>query len=51
MKKLQDDIIGKRIGIYDILYECNYKSTDNHRLFHVKCCKCGWETDMQKKTY
>ena len=49
MEKVQDDIIGKRIGIYDVLYECDYKSTDNHRLFHVKCYKCGWETDMQKR--
>lgn len=40
------DIVGKRIGIYDILYECDFKSDDRHKMFHVKCSECGWETDM-----
>jgi hypothetical protein len=45
---LSKDIIGTQIGIYDILYECNYKTNCGHKLYHVKCSKCGWETDMQK---
>lgn len=29
-----------------MLYECDYRSNDNHRMFHVKCSKCGFETNM-----
>ena len=47
MKEKQENIIGTRIGIYDVIYECSYKSNDGHRLFHVKCSQCGWETDIQ----
>lgn len=47
MKEKQENIIGTRIGIYDVIYECSYKSKDGHRLFHVKCSQCGWETDIQ----
>ena len=46
-KEKQENIVGTRIGIYDVLYECDYKSNDGHRLFHVKCPQCGWETDIQ----
>lgn len=46
-KEKQENIVGTRIGIYDVLYECDYKSNDGHRLFHVKCSQCGWETDIQ----
>lgn len=49
MKEKQENIIGTRIGIYDVIYECSYKSKDNHKLYHVKCSQCGWETDMQKR--
>ena len=45
---MNNDIIGKRIGIYDVLYECEEKSNDGHKLYHVKCSECGWETDMMK---
>ena len=45
--KEKESIIGKQIGIYQVLYECDYKSNDGHRMFHVKCSKCGWETDIQ----
>ena len=45
--KMKDEIIGTRIGIFDVLCECDYKSNDGHKLYHVKCCECGWETDMQ----
>ena len=46
-KNKEENIIGKQIGIYNVLYECDFKSNDGHRMFHVKCSKCGWETDMQ----
>ena len=48
MEKRKDtSIAGTRIGLYDVLYECNFKSNDGHRMFHVKCSECGWETDKQ----
>lgn len=43
---MKESIVGTRQGIYDVLYECDYKSNDNHRMFHVKCSKCGFETNM-----
>lgn len=46
-KKEVNGIIGTKIGIYVVLYECNFKSNDGHRMFHVKCSECGWETDIQ----
>lgn len=45
---MSNDIIGTRIGIYDIIYECDYKTKCNHKMYHVKCSECGWETDMTK---
>ena len=48
-KRNQESIVGKNIGIYKVLYECNYKSNDGHKMYHVKCNQCGWETDMQKR--
>lgn len=30
-----------------MLYECDMKSKDGHRVYHVKCKDCGWETNMQ----
>lgn len=47
MKK-NESIVGTRIGIYDVLYECDYKAKDGHKLYHIKCSECGWETDMPK---
>lgn len=35
-------------SVFEILYECNFRSNDGHKMFHVKCKECGWETDMQK---
>lgn len=43
-----ENIVGKRIGLYDVLYECNYKANDGHKLYRVKCSECGFETDMLK---
>lgn len=45
--KMKDEIVETRIGIYDVIYESDYKSNDGHKLYHVKCCECGYETDMQ----
>lgn len=46
-KRNEQNIVGTRIGLYDVLYECDFKSNDGHRMFHVKCSKCGWETNIQ----
>ena len=42
-----ENYIGNVIGIYKILYECDYRSNDRHKLFHVRCTECGYETNMQ----
>ena len=47
MSKKEEKIVGTKIGIYEVLYECNFKSNDGHRMFHVRCTKCGWETNKQ----
>ena len=44
-----DDIIGTTIGIHKILYLCDYKSNDGHKMYHVECTICGFEHDMQKR--
>lgn len=43
----KNSIVGTRIGLYDVLYECDFKSNDGHRMFHVKCSECGLESDVQ----
>ena len=45
---MSNDIVGTRIGIYDVLYECEEKTKCNHKIYHVKCSECGWETNMTK---
>lgn len=45
---MSDNIVGTRIGIYDVIYECEERANDGHKLYHVKCTECGWETDMLK---
>lgn len=35
------------MGIYHIEYLCDYKSNDGHKLYHIKCNQCGYETDMR----
>lgn len=44
-----DDIVGTIIGIHEVLYLCDYKSNDGHKMYHVKCIICGFEHDMQKR--
>ena len=46
---MNNSIIGTRIGIFDVLYECDHKANDGHRLYHVKCVECGFESDMKKQ--
>lgn len=46
-KRKEENIVGTRIGLYDILYECDFKSNDGHRMFHIRCSECGWETNSQ----
>ena len=43
-----NDIVGTRIGVLDVLYECDFKANDGHKMYHVKCSECGWETDSKK---
>lgn len=45
---MKKEDIENQESVFEILYECNFKSNDGHRMFHVKCKKCGWETNMQK---
>lgn len=45
---MKDEIIGKRIGIFDVLCESDHRSKDGHKLYHVKCYECGWESDLRK---
>lgn len=42
-----DGVVGTTVGLFDILYECDFKSNDGHRMFHIKCRECGWEGDRQ----
>ena len=48
MSKVKEDIVGTRVGVLDVLYECNFKANDGHKMYHVKCSECGWETDSRK---
>ena len=48
MSRTKEDIVGTRIGIYDVLYECDFKSNCGHTMYHVRCSECGWESDMNK---
>lgn len=46
--KIRDEIIGRRIGIFDVIRESDHRARDGHKLYHVKCCECGWESDLRK---
>lgn len=47
MSNYNDERVGKTINIYDILYLCDYKSNDGHKVYHIRCNECGWENDVQ----
>ena len=46
---MEKNIVGTRIGILDVLYECDYKSNDGHKLYHIKCSECGWESKVRAR--
>lgn len=33
---------------FDVLYECDFKANDEHKMYHVRCSECGFETNMKK---
>ena len=35
-----------QIGIYEVLGEIDRKTNDGHKLYHIRCSICGWETDI-----
>ena len=35
-----------QIGIYEVLGEIDRKTNDGHKLYHIRCTICGWETDI-----
>lgn len=39
------DIVGTRIGIFDVLYKCDYRHKNGRPLYHVRCSVCGNEFD------
>lgn len=45
---MSKNIVGTHLGLYDVLYECDNRAKDGHRLYHVKCSICGFETNMTK---
>lgn len=45
---LSDNIVGTRIGIYDVLYECEEKTKYGNKLYRVQCIECHREFSMQK---
>ena len=44
---MENEHVGENIGIYKVLYLCDYKSNDGHKMYHIKCSECGWEDDIQ----
>lgn len=44
---MEDEHVGENIGVYEVLYLCDYKSNDGHKMYHIKCSECGWENDIQ----
>ena len=44
----KNEICGTDIGICKILYICDQKTSDGHKLYHVKCNVCNYEADMLK---
>lgn len=45
---MKDEIVGTRIGIFDVICESDHRTKDGHKLYHVRCCKCGWESNLRK---
>ena len=49
MKIYEDEHVGEKIGIYEILYLNDYKSNSGHKIYHIQCIECGWENDIRYK--
>lgn len=44
-----DDIVGKKVGIYDVISVSNIRTSDGHKLYHVLCSVCGWHGKIRKQ--
>lgn len=44
---MNNDNIGKIIGIYEVCNICEERANDGHLKYHVRCAHCGFETDMR----
>ena len=42
-----DEICGKDIGIFKVLYLCNERTKDGHKKYHIKCNFCGAEFERK----
>ncbi len=42
-----DEICGKDIGIFKVLYLCNERTKDGHKKYHIKCNFCGAEFERR----
>lgn len=42
-----DDNCNKDVGIFHIEYLCDYKSNDGHKLYHIRCKECGYESNRR----
>ena len=42
-----DKYVGTDVGIYHVESVCEQKDTDGHKLYHVKCKYCEYESDMR----
>lgn len=43
-----DNIVGQQVGIFQVLAVCDHKDNDGHKLYRVKCVKCGCELHLRK---
>ena len=50
MKENNNDIVGTQVGIYNVLGECDFRAKDGHKMYHVQCIYCGFETNMIKSS-
>lgn len=46
---MNDEIIGTRIGIYDVISQLAEKSKDGHKVYRIRCSQCGWETNIEAR--
>ena len=46
---MEEAIVGKTIGIYEVLYMCERSNKYGARMYHVRCVECGWESNFRKQ--